>query len=90
MIGLSFSSTVVQQLLRSRLRFALRDSGDIDSIVKGVRQSLDFIKTLDPAVAKLVRGCYGWAMNKGFAFMISTVFCAFFSSLFIREKKLNR
>ncbi|BDD64118.1 hypothetical protein MPDQ_000539 [Monascus purpureus] len=89
-IGLSFSSTVVQQLLRSRLRFALRDSGDINRIVKGVRQSLDFIKTLDPAVAKLVRGCYGWAMNKGFAFMISIVFCAFFSSLFIREKKLNR
>ncbi|KAE8399449.1 hypothetical protein BDV37DRAFT_275250 [Aspergillus pseudonomiae] len=70
-IGLSLSSTVVQQILRGRLRSALRDSKDIDRIVDGVRQSLDFIKTLDPSVAKAVRGCYGWAMNKGFAFMIA-------------------
>ncbi|KAB8076181.1 major facilitator superfamily domain-containing protein [Aspergillus leporis] len=89
-IGLSLSSTVVQQILRGRLRSALRDSKDIDRIVDGVRQSLDFIKTLDPSVAKVVRGCYGWAMNKGFAFMIAIVFFAFVSSLFIREKKLSR
>lgn len=89
-MGLSFSSTVVQQLLRNRLRFALRNSGDIERIVRGVRQSLDFIKTLDPAVARVVRDCYGWATNKGFAFMIGIVFFAFFSSAFIREKKLNR
>ncbi|KAB8229341.1 putative MFS multidrug transporter [Aspergillus alliaceus] len=89
-IGLSLSSTVVQQILRSRLRTALRDSKDIDSIVDGVRQSLDFIKTLNPSVAKVVRGCYGWAMNKGFAFMIAIVFFALVSSFFMREKKLGR
>ncbi|KAL2822750.1 major facilitator superfamily domain-containing protein [Aspergillus cavernicola] len=89
-IGLSLSSTVVQQLLRDRLRFALRDSHDIDRIVDGVRQSLDFIKTLDPAVANTVRGCYGWATNKGFGFMIGVVFLAFVSSLFIRERSLSR
>ncbi|KAF7590491.1 hypothetical protein BBP40_002836 [Aspergillus hancockii] len=88
-IGLSLSSTVVQQILRGRLRSELRDSNDIDRIVDGVRQSLDFIKTLDPSVAKVVRGCYGWAMNEGFAFMIAVVFFAFVSSLFIREKKLS-
>lgn len=90
MIGLSLSSTVVQQILRGRLRSALRDSKDIDRIVDGVRQSLDYIKTLDPSVAKVVRGCYGWAMNKGFAFMIAVVFFALISSFFMREKKLNR
>ncbi|PLB45472.1 MFS multidrug transporter [Aspergillus steynii IBT 23096] len=89
-IGLSLSSTVVQQILRNRLRYALRDSKDIDRIVDGVRQSLDFIKTLDPAVGKIVRSCYGWATNKGFAFLIGTVFFAFVSSLFIREKRLTR
>ncbi|PIG84276.1 MFS multidrug transporter [Aspergillus arachidicola] len=89
-IGLSLSSTVVQQILRGRLRSALRDSKDIDRIVDGVRQSLDYIKTLDPSVAKVVRGCYGWAMNKGFAFMIAVVFFALVSSFFMREKKLNR
>ncbi|KAK1145375.1 hypothetical protein N8T08_004250 [Aspergillus melleus] len=89
-IGLSLSSTVVQQVLRSRLRYALRDSEDIDRIVEGVRQSLDFIKTLDPAVAKIVRSCYGWATNKGFSLLIGIVFFALVSSFFIREKKLTR
>ncbi|KAL2848133.1 hypothetical protein BJY01DRAFT_233999 [Aspergillus pseudoustus] len=69
-IGLALSSTVVQQVLRGRLRDALRDSKDIDRIVDGVRQSLDFIKTLEPDVAKTVRDCYGWATNKGFGFLI--------------------
>ncbi|RAH55451.1 MFS general substrate transporter [Aspergillus piperis CBS 112811] len=89
-IGLSLSSTVVQQLLRERLHFALRDSKDIDKIVDGVRQSLDFIKTLDPTTGRIVRSCYGWATNKGFAFLVAVVFCALISSFFIREKKLSR
>ncbi|KAH8423075.1 putative MFS multidrug transporter [Aspergillus melleus] len=89
-IGLSLSSTVVQQVLRGRLRYALRDSEDIDRIVEGVRQSLDFIKTLDPAVAKVVRSCYGWATNKGFSLLVGIVFFALVSSFFIREKKLTR
>ncbi|OJJ56456.1 hypothetical protein ASPSYDRAFT_47739 [Aspergillus sydowii CBS 593.65] len=89
-IGLSLSSTVVQQVLRTRLRDALRDSKDVDKIVDGVRQSLEFIKTLDPVVARIVRDCYGWATNKGFAFLIGVVFLAFVSSLFIRERNLAR
>ncbi|KAL4926614.1 putative MFS multidrug transporter [Aspergillus undulatus] len=89
-IGLALSSTVVQQGLRDRLADALRDSKDIDKIVDGVRQSLDFIKTLDPVVARTVRDCYGWAINKGFAFLIGVVFFAFVSSLFIRERSLSR
>ncbi|GIK06905.1 hypothetical protein Aspvir_002558 [Aspergillus viridinutans] len=89
-IGVSLSSTVVQQLLRSQLRSALRDSKDIDRIVEGVRQSLDYIKTLDPTVGGIVRGCYGWATNKGFAFMVAVVFFALVSSFFIRESKLSR
>ncbi|KAL2813536.1 major facilitator superfamily-domain-containing protein [Aspergillus granulosus] len=71
-IGLALSSTVVQQVLRGRLREALRNSKDIDRIVDGVRQSLDFIKTLEPDVATTVRDCYGWATNKGFAFLIGS------------------
>lgn len=89
-IGVSLSSTVIQQLLRERLRFALRNSKDIDRIVEGVRQSLDYIKTLEPDVRQIVRSCYGSSTNTGFAFMIGIVFFALFSSLFIREKHLNR
>lgn len=89
-IGLSLSATVVQQILRERLRSALRDSKDIDRIVQGVRQSLEFIKTLDPQIRDIVRRCYGTATNLGFAFMIGIVFFALFSSFFIREQKLSR
>ncbi|KAL1880979.1 hypothetical protein Plec18167_003519 [Paecilomyces lecythidis] len=89
-IGLSLSSTVIQQLLRERLRYALRNSKDIDRIVEGVRQSLDYIKTLEPGVRQIVRNCYGSSTNIGFAFMIGVVFFALFSAFFIREKHLNR
>ncbi|EAW06458.1 putative MFS multidrug transporter [Aspergillus clavatus NRRL 1] len=88
-IGVSLSSTVVQQVLRTRLISALHDSRDIDRIVEGVRQSLDYIKTLDPAVGKIVRGCYGAATNKGFAFMVGVVFFSLVSSFFIRERRLS-
>ncbi|KAJ5579663.1 uncharacterized protein N7459_005648 [Penicillium hispanicum] len=88
-IGLSLSATVVQQLLRERLRTDLHDSKDIDHIVSGVRQSLDFIKSLDPEIAKIVRSCYGWSTNKGFGFMVIIVFFALFCSFFMRETKLR-
>ncbi|KAJ5184001.1 hypothetical protein N7492_001617 [Penicillium capsulatum] len=89
-IGLSLSSTVVQQLLRKRLRVALHDSKDIDHIVNGVRESLDFIKKLNPDVARIVRDCYGWSTNNGFGFLVVVVFFALFSACFVREAKLNR
>ncbi|KAJ5954609.1 hypothetical protein N7501_008888 [Penicillium viridicatum] len=89
-IGLSLSSTVVQQVLRNRLQSGLRDSKNIDQIVEGVRESLDFIKTLDPTTARIVRDSYGWSTNKGFAFLVVVVFFALLSSCFIRESKLNR
>ncbi|KAJ5582671.1 hypothetical protein N7535_001291 [Penicillium sp. DV-2018c] len=89
-IGVSLTSTVVQQLLRDRLRLGLRDSKDVDQIVNKVRESLDFIKTLDPATAKIVRDSYGWSTNKGFAFLTVVVFFALFSACFIRESKLSR
>ncbi|KAJ5377008.1 hypothetical protein N7509_013894 [Penicillium cosmopolitanum] len=89
-IGLSLSSTIVQQLLRERLALKLKDSKDIDSIVNGVRESLDYIKKLDPDVAQIVRSCYGWSTNKGFGFMVIVVFFALFSACFMREAKLSR
>ncbi|OOQ91150.1 MFS multidrug transporter [Penicillium brasilianum] len=89
-IGLSLSSTIVQQLLREGLREGLRDSKDIDQIVNGVRESLDYIKKLDPEIASIVRGCYGSSVNQGFAFMVVVVFFALFSAFFMREAKLTR
>lgn len=68
----------------------MRGSKDIDRIVDGVRQSLDFIKTLDPDVGRIVRRCYGSSISTVFAFMIGIVFFALLSSFFIREKPLSR
>ncbi|KAJ5202097.1 uncharacterized protein N7498_006760 [Penicillium cinerascens] len=89
-IGLSLSASVVQQLLRERLRSELQDSKDIEQIVNGVRESLDYIRGLDPDVAQIVRNCYGWSTNKGFGFMVVVVFFALFSAFFMRESKLHR
>ena len=81
---------MVQQALRSNLRSALHENKDIDKIVEGVRQSLEFIRELDPAVAKVVRGSYGWATNKGCAFMTGVAILGLVSSFFIKEKKIRR
>lgn len=89
-IGLSLSATVVQQLLRDRLRSALHGSKNIDEIVNGVRESLGYIKKLDPEVANIVRNCYGWSTNKGFALTSAVVFFALLSGFFMRETKLSR
>lgn len=89
-VGLAFVSTVIQQSLRDALREGLSSSGDIDAIVDGVRQSLEYIKTLEPGTRLIVRECYGIATRNGFAFMTGVVFCAFLSSIWVKEAKLSR
>ncbi|OJD16219.1 hypothetical protein AJ78_03599 [Emergomyces pasteurianus Ep9510] len=89
-IGLSFASTIVQQSLRSGLRSALGNNKDIDKVVEGVRQSLDYINTLDPQTREIVRNCYGNATNHAFGLSIIVVFFTTLSALLIREKALSR
>ncbi|MCJ1341756.1 hypothetical protein MMC09_007053 [Bachmanniomyces sp. S44760] len=89
-IGLSLSATVVQQSLRMQLRDRLKSGKDAEEIVKSVRESLDYIKTLEPDVREIVRQCYGTATRAGFGLMLGIVAFAMFSSFFIREKKLSR
>lgn len=89
-IGISFSSTVVQQSLRNYLIQDLGSGKEADRIVQRVRRSLDYIKTLDPEVRDVVRKCYGHAARDGFALMIGITFFAMVSSFFIVEKRLSR
>ncbi|KAI1940415.1 hypothetical protein LOZ66_002009 [Ophidiomyces ophidiicola] len=88
-IGVSLSSGIVQQTLRTGLRSALRESKDIDQIVNGVRQSLDYLKLLGPNTKHIVRECYGHATNNSFGFMTAVACFAVFGSAFIRERKLS-
>lgn len=79
-IGLSLSATVVQQSLRNQLQEKLRSGKDAENIVKRVRESLDYIGTLDPEVREVVRQCYGSATRHGFALMLGIVSFAMLSS----------
>lgn len=89
-IGVSISATVVQQSLRTQLSERLESGDEADRIVEGVRQSLDFLKTLEPAVAVIVRKCYEKACQAAFGLTIAIAFGAAFNAWFIREKKLSR
>jgi hypothetical protein len=73
-------SSVVQQSLKTQLRDRLNGGKDVDEIVRRVRESLDYIKTLEPAVAAVVRQCYGEATRAAFACMAGIVTCAMISS----------
>ena len=79
-VGLSLSATVVQQVLRNQLQDHLGSGENTDKIVENVRQSLDFINTLSPEMADMVRKCYGSATRAGFGFLIGVVTLAAISS----------
>ena len=89
-MGLSLCSTVIQQSLRTGLRSALHDFKNIDMIVDNVRQSLDYVRTLEPQLQHLVRECYGRAISHGFGSLVGVSFFALLFSFFIREEKLSR
>ncbi|TAQ91243.1 hypothetical protein B7494_g459 [Chlorociboria aeruginascens] len=69
-LGLSLASTVVQQSLRTQLRSSLDSGHDADEIVDRVRQSLDYIKELEPQTRSIVRLCYQRATSASFGMSI--------------------
>lgn len=79
-VGLSLSATVVQQTLRTQLRSRLKSGKDADAIVQSVRESLDYIKTLEQEVRMVVRDCYGAATRNGFWLMLGIAAFAMLSS----------
>ena len=79
-VGLSLTTTVVQQVLRTQLTQRLHDGDASDQLAKEVRQSLDIIKTLDPAVRDIVRECYGYAVRAGYGLLIGFVTLSALSS----------
>lgn len=79
-VVLSLTASVVQQSLRDQLQEHLNSENDAEEIVKRVRQSLDYIKTLKPAVQESVRQCYASSTRNGFAFILGVVCCAVLAS----------
>lgn len=74
---LSLTASVVQQTLRDQLLEHLKDA---EEIVKRVRESLDYVKTLEPAVREAVRQCYANSIRNGFVFILGIVCCAMSAS----------
>ena len=89
-VGVSIAATVVQQSLRTQLKNSLSSGHKADKIVERVRQSLDYIKELEPHTRDIVRHCYQKATNTSFGLSIVVVCGALISSWFISEKKLSR
>ena len=79
-VGLSLSATVVQQSLRMQLEERLKGGDDAEYIVRRVRESLDYLKVLEPATREIVRQCYGAATRAGFGLMLGIVTFAALSS----------
>jgi predicted MFS family arabinose efflux permease len=89
-IGISLETTVVNQVLRTQLESRLGSGKEAEKIVEGVRRSLEYIKTLNPEVAVVVRECYGIATRDGFVLMVLIVLGSAISAFFIRETRLSR
>ena len=79
-VGLSLSATVVQQSLRTQLQEAFKNGTDAERVVKRIRESLDYVKTLDPEIENVVRRCYGQATRDGFALMLGLLSFAMLAS----------
>ena len=88
-IGVSSSSAVLQQVLRTQLAARLGDdvAGGVE---EKVRRSLDAIADLDPDVQVVVRGCYRVATTALFVPTAAFLVCALVASCFIRERRLGR
>lgn len=89
-LGISVASTIVNQRLRTLLREKLDSGSEADEIVRRVRQSLEYIKELEPATREIVRFCYRSATSSAFGVAIGLMGCGLLASFYIREKKLNR
>ncbi|KAK7941025.1 uncharacterized protein PG986_013412 [Apiospora aurea] len=89
-IGISLSTAVLQQVLRTELAARLQDGGRAAEIEEHVRQSLDYIRTLPPHVAGTVRDCYAVATMWAFLPIALLAGLCLLSTAFIREKKLDR
>lgn len=79
-VGLSLSATVVQQSLRNQLQDRLNSGQDAEEIVQKVRQSLDYINTLQPEIKQIVRECYSHSTSDGFGLMLGIVFFSMLSA----------
>ncbi|KAK1598502.1 major facilitator superfamily transporter [Colletotrichum navitas] len=89
-IGISVCSAVLQQVLRTQLAARLSDGDEARRVEERVRESLDYIRELPPAVAAEVRASYQVATLGAMVPVALLLVLAFASTFFIREKALGK
>lgn len=92
--GVSISATVANQALRKSLASELPALGlpekQAVEIADRVRQSLAYLRELEPEVRAVVADCYARSTTAAFGLQIGLVAGAAVSAWFIREKALSR
>ena len=89
-VGVSLSATAIQQILRTQLKERLESGKEADKIVERVRQSLEYIKKLEPHTRDIVRKCYQNATSGSFGLSIAFLMGALVATFWIKEKKLSK
>lgn len=89
-LGVSIGAAVLQLVLRSQLEAGLGNGQEAWEIEQHVRESLDYIKQLEPATAEIVRHCYQVAVIHVFGLQAIPFGLAFLSSFYIKEKSLGK
>jgi predicted MFS family arabinose efflux permease len=88
-LGVSLAATAANSALRFQLKQQLGDSPDVSNIANRIRQSLDYVRTLDPHLRGIIEDCYGKSTQASFALCIALVLGSAVSAWFIREKMLG-
>ena len=88
--GVSLCASAANSALRAQLKKELGSGKDVEKIAERVRQSLEYVRTLDPKLRAIVEDCYGKSTRAAFTVGIILVLGSAFSAWFICEKKLTR
>lgn len=83
-------ATAFNASLRRYLRKALHGDKDADEIARKVRESVDFINGLEPAMKRMVMECYGKSTQAAITVGIVILLGSAFNAWFIREKRLAK
>lgn len=89
-MGVSLCATAANSALKSALKKELGDGKNAEDIARRVRQSLEYVKTLEPELADIVKHCYGKSTQAAFTVGLILVYGSAVSALFLKEKKLGR
>ncbi|KFY29650.1 hypothetical protein V494_08587 [Pseudogymnoascus sp. VKM F-4513 (FW-928)] len=88
--GVAASSTLIQNILSTRLPDALEGIPNKDKILDEIRHSVTVIKDLPPDVQAIARQVYYEALNYTFIATTAVTVIALVSAFFARGRSLNR